>query len=83
MASLENNGIQLVDEGGVRVGHESEDDEEEEEKEKKKCRRKQTKVNFNSCATKFLSLFLCTTQCHCMAWDYFFGNETKCMWQNC
>ena len=35
MASLENNGIQLVDEGGVRVGHESEDEEEEEEKKKK------------------------------------------------
>ena len=80
---MENNGIQLVDEGGVRVGHESEDEEEEEEKDKKKCRRKQTKVHFNSRETKFLSLFLCTTQCHCMVWDYFFGNETKCMWQNC
>jgi len=44
---LENNGIQLVDDGGVRVGHESEDDEEEK-KEEKKHKRKQTKVDFNS-----------------------------------
>ena len=83
MASLENNGIQLVDESGVRVGHESEDEEEEEKKEEKKRRRKQTKVNFNSRETKFLSLFSCTTQCRRMVWDDFFGNETKCMWQTC
>jgi hypothetical protein len=48
VASLENNGIQLVDEGGVRIGHESEEEDEEEKKEEKKRRRKQTKVNFNS-----------------------------------
>ena len=48
MAALESNGVQLVDEGGVRVGHESEDEDEEEKKEEKKCRRKQTKANFNS-----------------------------------
>jgi hypothetical protein len=83
VVSLENNGIQLVDEGGVRVGHESDDDDEEEKKEDKDRRRKQTKANFNSHETKFLSLFSCTTQCHCMVWDDFFKNETKCMWQNC
>jgi len=36
VATLENNGIQLVDEGGVRVGHQSEEEEEEEKKEEKK-----------------------------------------------
>ena len=35
MASLENNGIQLVDEGGVRVGHESEDEEKKGKKREK------------------------------------------------
>jgi hypothetical protein len=83
VASLENNGIQLVDEGGVRVGHESEDDNEEERKEEKKRRRKQTKVNFNSQEAKFLSLFAGTTQCRRIVWDEFFGNKTKCMCQNC
>lgn len=44
---LGGNGIQLVDEGNVRVGHESED-EEEDKREEKKRKRKQTKAEFNS-----------------------------------
>jgi hypothetical protein len=77
---LENNGIQLVDEGGVRVGHESEDEEEEDKKEEKKRKRKQTKADFNSREAKFLSLFACTTQCRRIVWDDFFANKTKCMY---
>ena len=80
MTALENNGIQLVDEGGVRVGHESEDDEDEK-KEEKKRRRKQTKADFNSQEAKFLSLFTCTTRCRRLVWDDFFTNKTKCMHQ--
>jgi superfamily II DNA helicase RecQ len=83
VASLENNGMQLVDEGGVRIGHESEEENEEEKKEEKKRRRKQTKANFNSQETKFLSLFASTTQCRRIVWDDFFGNKTKCTCHNC
>ena len=83
VAALESNGVQLVDEGGVRVGHESEDEDKEEKKEEKKRRRKQTKANFNSREAKFLSLFACTSQCHRMVWDDFFGNKNKCVHQNC
>jgi hypothetical protein len=43
LASLENNGIQLVDEGGVRLAHDSDEEEEEDAKEEKKQRRKRTK----------------------------------------
>jgi len=78
LASLENNGIQLVDEGGVRLAHDSDEEEEEDAKEEKKQRRKQTKKEFNSREAKFLSLFTCTTQCCRIVWDEFFGNHTKC-----
>lgn len=81
IATLENNGIQLVDEGGVRIGHQSEEEDEEEKKAEKKRRRKQTKANFNSQEAKFLSLFACTTQCRRIIWDDFFGNKTKSMCQ--
>ena len=83
VAALESNGVQLVDEGGVRVGHESEDEDEEEKKEEKKRRRKQTKANFNSREAKFLSLFACTNQCRHIVWDDFFGNKNKHVHQNC
>ena len=79
LVALETNGIQLVDEGGVRVGHQSEDEGEEDKKKEKKHRRKQTKANFNSQEAKFLSLFVCTTKCCCAIWDDFFANKTKCM----
>ena len=74
---LENNGIQLVDEGGVRLAGDSEDEEEPEQKEEKKRRRKQTKKNFNSREAKYLSLYACTTQCRRIVWDEFFGNQMK------
>jgi hypothetical protein len=76
---LESNGIQLVDEAGVRVGHESEEEDEEEKKKEKKHRRRRTKANFNSQETKFLSLFAGTTQCRRTVWDVFFGNKNKRM----
>jgi TRAP-type C4-dicarboxylate transport system substrate-binding protein len=78
LTSLESNGIQLVDEGGVRLAHDSGDDEEEEPQEEKKQHRKGMKKDFNSLEAKFLSLFTCTTQCHRIVWDEFFGNPTKC-----
>ena len=79
IASLESNGIQLVDEAGVRVGHESKEEDEEEKKKEKKHQRRRTKANFNSQETKFLSLFAGTTQCQRTVWDDFFGNKNKCM----
>jgi hypothetical protein len=78
LTSLESNGIQLVDEGGVRLAHDSGNDKEEEPQEEKKQRRKGTKKDFNSLEAKFLSLFACTTQCRRIVWDEFFGNHTKC-----
>ena len=39
LASLENNCIQLIDEGGVRLVHDSDDDEEDTKEEKKQHRK--------------------------------------------
>jgi hypothetical protein len=35
LASLENNGIQLIDEGGVRLAHDSDEEEEEDAKKRR------------------------------------------------
>jgi superfamily II DNA/RNA helicase len=75
---LENNGIQLMDDGGARLAHESDEEEGEEQSETKKRRSNQTKKNFNSREVKFLSLFVCTTRCRHIVWDDFFGNQAKC-----
>src|ERR1700684_3323891 len=76
--ALESNGIQLLDEGGIRIGHEREDEDGGEKKKEKKQKQKQTKKNFNLREAKFLSLFTSPTQCHHIIWDDFFGNKHKC-----
>ena len=86
--TLANNGIQLasgnemvhVDDGGIRVAHDSDDDEEEEErKEVTKKRKKKIAKDFNSREAHFLSLFVGTTKCRRLVWDDFFANHKKCM----
>jgi hypothetical protein len=84
--TLASNGIQLasgnemvyVDDGGVRVAHDSDDEGDAEVKEVKKNKKKKVAKDFNSREAKFLSLFVGTTKCRRLVWDEFFDNQTKC-----
>lgn len=78
LVALETNGVQLVDEGGVRIAQDSEDeDEPAPQKEDKKRKRTRTKKDFNSREAKYLSLFASTSRCRRLIWDKFFGNKGK------
>jgi hypothetical protein len=88
MEILAHNSIQVaggnelihVDDGGIRVSHDSDEDGEGMKEEKLK-RKKKTAKNFNSHEARFLSLFVSTPNCHRLVWDEFFGNKNKCQCQ--
>jgi hypothetical protein len=67
----------LVNEGGIRVGHESEDEADENPGPSKQKRRKKNSSEFNSIEARFLHRFASTTDCLRKVWDEFFNNKQK------
>jgi Superfamily II DNA helicase len=80
---LEQNGIELtrgneevlVNDGGVRVAHGS--DDEEEEAQGKKQKRKKISKEGNSHEARYLSIFASSLRCLHAIWNEFFNNNKK------
>jgi hypothetical protein len=66
----------LVDEGGVRASHGS-DDEEDGASKTRTQRRKKTSKDCNSREARYLTLFMCAERCRHGVWDEFFVNNKK------
>jgi hypothetical protein len=82
---LEENGVGGMPKGeeinpeGERVAHGgAEDSEPEEEPEVKVTRKKKFASDSNILEARYLSIFVCTTQCRQLVWDEFFQNLKKC-----
>lgn len=77
MAVLEGSGIELLDEGGVRIAHGQSEDEDTVPTAGRNGRAGQSKTDFNSREVKYLNHFVRTKTCRRTIWNDFFGNSQK------